>query len=232
MSTQGITGVRSALNDDVWQKFCALPTADTQVLNEPQLRLDIEEIIADSWLLHTVTRKLRWKPLMNRFADAESASKKWEAARGRLEAAMRNQEAGLKTLTDQLSKAEHKRDSSLEKLKKTASSFLEHIEPEERNRVSTAVFSALADGFGKKSHDLKRAADFLFIDENEERRKLVRAIAGKGPLEIEDVARRVKRDEREVERNVRALLEADILEETPDGLVVFEGALAPWTPST
>ncbi len=50
---------------------------------------------------------------------------------------------------------------------------------------------------------------------------VLKAITGFGPVSIRDVARRVRRDAKAVQGEVRALLGCGILSKTADGLLVF-----------
>jgi hypothetical protein len=67
-----MTGKRPPLSDDTWQKFCELPTIKGRV-DDPRLRRHVEQIIAESWFLHTMTKKVPWKKLLACFAKAEAS---------------------------------------------------------------------------------------------------------------------------------------------------------------
>src|SRR5574337_1312276 len=51
--------------------------------------------------------------------------------------------------------------------------------------------------------------------------ELLKALCGAGPVSIREAARRVGRDVKAVHGDVRALLEAGILNRTPDGRIEF-----------
>jgi predicted transcriptional regulator len=51
--------------------------------------------------------------------------------------------------------------------------------------------------------------------------ELIKAMAGQGPLTIRAAARRVSRDVKAVHGDVRALLNAGLLDKTEDGRIVF-----------
>jgi predicted transcriptional regulator len=51
--------------------------------------------------------------------------------------------------------------------------------------------------------------------------EIVRAMAGKGPMSIREVSRRVGRDVKGVHADVSALLKCGVLDRTKDGKVVF-----------
>jgi predicted transcriptional regulator len=53
------------------------------------------------------------------------------------------------------------------------------------------------------------------------RRELLKAMAGQGPLTVRAVARRVGRDVKAVHGDIRALLDAGVLDRTEQGQVVF-----------
>lgn len=51
--------------------------------------------------------------------------------------------------------------------------------------------------------------------------EILKAMTGAGPLAIREIARRVERDVKAVHGDVRALLNAGLLDKTDDGKVVF-----------
>lgn len=51
--------------------------------------------------------------------------------------------------------------------------------------------------------------------------ELLKIMCGAGPLSIREVARRIDRDVKAVHDDVKALLDADVLERTPKGMVEF-----------
>lgn len=63
--------------------------------------------------------------------------------------------------------------------------------------------------------------ELLFRLLTAKRWELIRVLAGAGPVTIREAARRVKRDVKAVHGDVRALLNAGILQKTEDGFVVF-----------
>jgi len=63
--------------------------------------------------------------------------------------------------------------------------------------------------------------ELLFRLMTTNRWRLVRAMAGKGPLAMRELARRLKRDVKSVHGDVHALLNAGVLQKTDAGHLVF-----------
>ena len=63
--------------------------------------------------------------------------------------------------------------------------------------------------------------ELLFRLMTTNRWRLIRAMAGKGPLTLREVARRLQRDVKSVHSDVHALLNAGVLQKTDDGHLVF-----------
>ncbi len=63
--------------------------------------------------------------------------------------------------------------------------------------------------------------DLLWQVAGPKRLEIVRAMTGAGGLSIREIARRVGRDVKAVHGDVHALLDAGLLDRTPEGLVVF-----------
>lgn len=63
--------------------------------------------------------------------------------------------------------------------------------------------------------------ELLWKTLTEKRWEILRAMAGEGPMSIREAARRVGRDVKAVHGDVKALLDAGVLDRTEDGRVVF-----------
>jgi predicted transcriptional regulator len=63
--------------------------------------------------------------------------------------------------------------------------------------------------------------ELLFRLLTAKRWELIRALTGAGPVTIREAARRVGRDVKAVHGDVHALLKAEVLRKTADGLIVF-----------
>ena len=76
------------------------------------------------------------------------------------------------------------------------------------------------------------SAQLLFRLLTAKRWELLRALAAAGPVTIREAARRVNRDVKAVHGDVHALLDAGILQKTPDGLIARPLALPRMTVRT
>ncbi len=77
-------------------------------------------------------------------------------------------------------------------------------------------------GRAEKSARISFAApDLLWRVLTAKRWELLKKLCGAGPLSIREAARRVERDVKAVHGDVKALLEAGILDRTPDGRIEF-----------
>lgn len=65
------------------------------------------------------------------------------------------------------------------------------------------------------------SAELLFQVVTQRRWNFVSSMTGAGPVSISEIARRVRREIKTVDRDVRVLLNAGILSPTADGLIVF-----------
>jgi predicted transcriptional regulator len=68
------------------------------------------------------------------------------------------------------------------------------------------------------------SAELLFRILTQRRWNIISSITGTGPLSIPEIARRVGRDVPAVDRDVRALFNAGIVELTDDGSIIFRYA--------
>jgi predicted transcriptional regulator len=94
------------------------------------------------------------------------------------------------------------------------------IEIASRDKINRRVREAFK---GKKqgSYITFESADRMFQILTKNRRDLIEALAGAGPVSIREAARRVGRDVSAVHRDVHALIDAGIMDKTSEGLVVF-----------
>ena len=86
-----------------------------------------------------------------------------------------------------------------------------------RDDVSERVRGAFA-GVAQGSRITFPSVDLLWKVLGPKRLAVLRTMAGQGPLSIREVARRVDRDVKSVHGDVRALLEAGLLEEGEGGV--------------
>ena len=81
---------------------------------------------------------------------------------------------------------------------------------------------AMKTGRGKREARISFATpELLWEVLTAKRWELLKALCGTGPLSIRAAARRVGRDVKAVHGDVKALLEAGILDRTPDGRIQF-----------
>ncbi len=85
-----------------------------------------------------------------------------------------------------------------------------------KNRFLNA-FEVTAQG----PHITFESAELLFRILTQRRWNIVSSITGKGPVSNAEIARRGRRDVQAVDRDVRALFNAGIVELTNDGSIVF-----------
>jgi predicted transcriptional regulator len=94
------------------------------------------------------------------------------------------------------------------------------IEVASRDKINRRIREAFK---GKKqgSYITFESVDAMFRVLTKNRRNLIEALAGAGPVSIREAARRVGRDVSAVHRDIHALIDAGIMEKTDNGLVVF-----------
>jgi predicted transcriptional regulator len=92
------------------------------------------------------------------------------------------------------------------------------IEVASRDTVNRRVREAFK---GKKqgSYITFESADMMFQILTKNRRDLIAALAGAGAVSIREAARRVGRDVSAVHRDIHALIDAGIMQQTDDGVV-------------
>lgn len=88
---------------------------------------------------------------------------------------------------------------------------------EDVTRRALAAFESMAQG----AHISFASVEILWQTLTPKRWGILKAIAGKGPLTIREVARRVERDVKAVHSDIHALLDAGVIERTDEGLMVF-----------
>lgn len=85
------------------------------------------------------------------------------------------------------------------------------------NRRALAAFNGLQQG----AHISFASVDLLWKTLTKKRWELLQAMTGQGAMTIREAARRVHRDVKAVHGDVRALLNAGILDNTDDGRIAF-----------
>jgi predicted transcriptional regulator len=87
-----------------------------------------------------------------------------------------------------------------------------------RDEINRCVREALS---GKKqgAYITFESADVIFRVLTPNRRRLLEALAGAGPVSIREAARRVGRDVKAVHGDIQALIDAGIMEQTDKGVV-------------
>lgn len=89
-----------------------------------------------------------------------------------------------------------------------------------RDAVNRRFLSAL-EGERQGAVISFESAELLFKVLAGKRWALLQAMIGEGPLALREIARRVDRDVKAVHGDVHTLLDAGLLEKTPDGSVLF-----------
>ena len=88
---------------------------------------------------------------------------------------------------------------------------------EDVRRRARAAFDGKAQG----AHLSFASAELLWKVLTAKRWELLKAMTGKGGMTIREAARRVGRDVKAVHGDIRALLDAGVLDRTDDGRVIF-----------
>ena len=88
---------------------------------------------------------------------------------------------------------------------------------EDARRRARAAF----DGKARGAHISFASAELLWKVLTAKRWELLKAMTGEGGMTIREAARRVRRDVKAVHGDIRALLEAGVLDRTEDGRVIF-----------
>ncbi|HTI66475.1 MAG TPA: transcriptional regulator [Caulobacteraceae bacterium] len=88
---------------------------------------------------------------------------------------------------------------------------------EDVRRPARAAFQGEAQG----AHISFASAELLWKVLTAKRWELLKAMTGQGGMAIREAARRVGRDVKAVHGDIHALLDAGVLDRTPQGLVVF-----------
>ncbi|MGX7004899.1 HVO_A0114 family putative DNA-binding protein [Caballeronia sp. KNU42] len=89
-----------------------------------------------------------------------------------------------------------------------------------REAVNNRFLDAFA-GTAQGPHITFESAELLFQVLTQRRWNIVSSITAAGPVSIPEIARRVRRDVKAVDRDVRALLNAGIVAPTADGAIVI-----------
>lgn len=89
-----------------------------------------------------------------------------------------------------------------------------------REDVTRRALAAF-DGERQGAHISFDSVELLWKVLTAKRWELLKAMTGQGALSIREVARRVDRDVKAVHRDVRALLDAGVLDKAADGRIVF-----------
>ncbi len=88
---------------------------------------------------------------------------------------------------------------------------------EDARRRARAAF----DGKARGAHISFASAELLWKVLTAKRWKLLKAMTGEGGMSIREAARRVGRDVKAVHGDIRAMLDAGMLDRTDDGRVIF-----------
>ena len=88
---------------------------------------------------------------------------------------------------------------------------------EDASRRARAAFDGKAQG----AHISFASAELLWKVLTAKRWELLKAMTGEGGMTIREAARRVGRDVKAVHGDIRALLDAGVLDRTDDGRVIF-----------
>ena len=88
---------------------------------------------------------------------------------------------------------------------------------EDARRRARAAF----DGKARGAHISFASAELLWKVLTAKRWKLLNAMTGEGGMSIREAARRVGRDVKAVHGDIRAMLDAGMLDRTDDGRVIF-----------
>jgi predicted transcriptional regulator len=88
---------------------------------------------------------------------------------------------------------------------------------EDARRRACAAF----DGKARGAHISFASAELLWKVLTAKRWKLLKAMTGEGGMSIREAARRVGRDVKAVHGDIRAMLDAGMLDRTDDGRVIF-----------
>jgi predicted transcriptional regulator len=88
---------------------------------------------------------------------------------------------------------------------------------EDARRRARAAF----DGMARGAHISFASAELLWKVLTAKRWKLLKAMTGEGGMSIREAARRVGRDVKAVHGDIRAMLDAGMLDRTDDGRVIF-----------
>lgn len=89
-----------------------------------------------------------------------------------------------------------------------------------REDVTRRALAAF-DGEPQGAHISFASVELLWKVLTAKRWELLKAMTGQGPMSIREAARRVGRDVKAVHGDVRALLDAGVLDKTDDGRIVF-----------
>jgi predicted transcriptional regulator len=89
-----------------------------------------------------------------------------------------------------------------------------------RDEVTQRALRALA-GEAEGAHITFASVELLWRTLTAKRWELLKAMTGQGPMSIREAARRVGRDVKAVHGDVRALLDAGVIDRTEDGRIVF-----------
>ena len=87
--------------------------------------------------------------------------------------------------------------------------------------ASTKRALAAFDGQAQGSHISFASVELLWRTLTRKRWELLKTMTGQGAMTIREAARRVDRDVKAVHGDVRALLDAGVLDRTEKGLVIF-----------